>query len=222
MYSIMKTIKQAKRSLDAYYKSLSRKHIVISLTSFINRNVRTDSRVLLIGAGGVIEDLVRAEIPVGASVTTMDIDSSLSPDIVSDLATFSSDEQYDVVICSEVLEHVLDSDAAFDNLLSLEFDAVYMSSPFLFPIHLAPFDYRRFTHHYYSKKLEGENYTIYSRGGAVFSLYMLLCRLHAEAFIPWKIIGYISLILGPLVRFSNLVEVDGIRYSNGYVIEVVR
>ena len=54
-----------------------------------------------------------------------------------------------VIVCTEVLEHVPAADAAFANLrrLSMTGGRVVLTTPFLFPLHMEPFDYRRLTAH---------------------------------------------------------------------------
>jgi hypothetical protein len=54
---------------------------------------------------------------------------------------------YPVVLCTEVLEHVVDIDLAFRGLrrLTLTGGMVVLTVPFLFPVHMEPYDYRRLT-----------------------------------------------------------------------------
>lgn len=56
---------------------------------------------------------------------------------------------YDVVLCTEVLEHVADWDIAFMNLRSLVAPRgrVILTVPFVFPLHMEPLDYFRATPH---------------------------------------------------------------------------
>jgi SAM-dependent methyltransferase len=57
--------------------------------------------------------------------------------------------KFPVIICTEVLEHVPAVDAAFANLraLSMTGGRVVLTTPFLFPLHMEPYDYRRLTAH---------------------------------------------------------------------------
>ena len=57
------------------------------------------------------------------------------------------DAQFPLVLCTEVLEHVTDIDAAFANLrrLTAPSGAVVVTTPFVFPLHMEPYDYRRLT-----------------------------------------------------------------------------
>jgi len=59
------------------------------------------------------------------------------------------DARYPLVVCTEVLEHVGRIDAAFANLrrLTASSGAVVLTTPFVFPLHMEPFDYQRLTVH---------------------------------------------------------------------------
>lgn len=64
-----------------------------------------------------------------------------------DLTKDKAPDQYDVVICEQVLEHVSDPDAAVRTLRSLARPGgqLLVSTPFLVRIHGSPHDYWRFT-----------------------------------------------------------------------------
>ena len=59
----------------------------------------------------------------------------------------ASGPRYPVVLCTEVLEHVIDIDRAFDGLrrLAAPGGRVVLTVPFMYPVHMAPFDFRRLT-----------------------------------------------------------------------------
>jgi Methyltransferase domain len=56
---------------------------------------------------------------------------------------------YSVILCTEVLEHVADIAAAFAGLrrLAAPGAAVIVTVPFVFPLHMEPYDFRRLTLH---------------------------------------------------------------------------
>ena len=55
--------------------------------------------------------------------------------------------RYPVVLCTEVLEHVADIDRSFAGLrrLTAPGGCVVLTVPFIYPVHMAPFDFRRLT-----------------------------------------------------------------------------
>jgi 2-polyprenyl-3-methyl-5-hydroxy-6-metoxy-1,4-benzoquinol methylase len=113
-------------------------------------HIDAGSRVLSVGAGGKInERLLEAAGRSGFSVTQLDIDSERSPDIEADLCEWCDEEAYDVVVMSEVLEHLHDPQAALANVRrSLRDEGkLVLTVPFLFPIHDEPYDYFRYTEH---------------------------------------------------------------------------
>jgi hypothetical protein len=59
----------------------------------------------------------------------------------------ASAPQYPFVLCTEVLEHVVDIDLSFRGLrrLTLPGGLVMITVPFLFPVHMEPYDFRRLT-----------------------------------------------------------------------------
>jgi Methyltransferase domain len=80
----------------------------------------------------------------------MDVDqnSARTVDILSTLEDAPPPaERYSLILCTEVLEHVADIDAAFAGLrrLAAPGSAVIVTVPFVFPLHMEPYDFRRLT-----------------------------------------------------------------------------
>jgi hypothetical protein len=74
--------------------------------------------------------------------------SSRSVAVLSDLESVpATGPRYPVVLCTEVLEHVADIDRSFDGLrhLTAPGGCVVLTVPFIFPVHMEPFDFRRLT-----------------------------------------------------------------------------
>jgi len=68
--------------------------------------------------------------------------------VLSDLESVAATgPKYPFVLCTEVLEHVVDIDRSFEGLRRLTAPGgfVVMTVPFLFPVHMEPFDFRRLT-----------------------------------------------------------------------------
>lgn len=118
-------------------KKFTRGHI----ESFLSR-FKTDGAVLDIGAGGT------EYASLFPNRTTLDIDPERNPDIVGDAEALPvADEAYDLVICSEALEHIKDPRRAVSemNRVLKPGGIAVITTRFLFPIHDAPHDYWRFT-----------------------------------------------------------------------------
>lgn len=109
--------------------------------------------------GAAVLDVGCAEQPfrelieaVGRRYVGMDVvqNRAGSVDIVSTLeAAPLPAAGYRLILCTEVLEHVGDIDAAFASLrrLAAPGAAVVLTVPFVFPLHMEPYDLRRLTLH---------------------------------------------------------------------------
>ena len=76
--------------------------------------------------------------------------STRSVEIVSTLEQAPSPPvAFAAILCTEVLEHVVDIDAAFAGLRRLiaADGVVVLTVPFVFPLHMEPYDFRRLTLH---------------------------------------------------------------------------
>lgn len=70
------------------------------------------------------------------------------PDVYADGAALPfGDESFDVVLCLEVLEHVQDPSKVVSEIARVLKSGgyAYISMPFLYPLHDAPFDFQRYT-----------------------------------------------------------------------------
>jgi 2-polyprenyl-3-methyl-5-hydroxy-6-metoxy-1,4-benzoquinol methylase len=79
---------------------------------------------------------------------TIDIDPASDPDVVADAHHLPfPDASFEVVICREVLEHVLEPQVVMKELyrVLVPGGTLLLSTRFLFPIHEAPHDHWRFT-----------------------------------------------------------------------------
>lgn len=107
------------------------------------------AKVLNVGAGGEIEGLLRQYASSRIfDVQSLDIDPARTPDIEGDLSTHDfAGAEFDVIVLSEVLEHICTPDAAVNNALAglKSGGLLVLTTPFLFPIHDRPHDYYRYT-----------------------------------------------------------------------------
>ncbi len=109
------------------------------------------ARVLTIGAGGPVNKLLNEHADrQNFTVVSVDIDPARRPDIVADLNQTNFDAQsFDVIVLSEVLEHVEEPQRALAHL----HDALapggrlIITTPFLMPLHNRPRDFYRYTNH---------------------------------------------------------------------------
>jgi SAM-dependent methyltransferase len=136
------------RSIVRLSKRLSRK----GLYEFLARefsSIKAGEKVLTVGAGGEVGELL-AEYSRRQkfAVTSFDIDEKYEPDILGDICSFDfGDRSYDVIVFSEVLEHVHFPHLAIENIHRLLSDQgrLILTVPFIFPIHERPRDYFRYT-----------------------------------------------------------------------------
>jgi SAM-dependent methyltransferase len=125
----------------------------------VNTWVRAALPPLLAAANGTgaVLDVGCAEQPFrpliessGQRYVGMDVvqNSTRSVDILSTLEEARAQAQpFPVILCTEVLEHVADIDSAFAGLRRLVAPGgvVVMTVPFVFPLHMEPYDFRRLT-----------------------------------------------------------------------------
>jgi methyltransferase family protein len=119
----------------------------------------TIPRLTAMAAAGPVLDVGCAEQPFrpliessGRRYVGMDVvqNSARSVDIVTTLEDAPAPAvAYPLIICTEVLEHVADIDAAFAGLrrLATTGGLVAITVPFIFPLHMEPYDFRRLTLH---------------------------------------------------------------------------
>jgi len=136
------------RSVVRLSKLISRK----GLYEFLGREfarVGAGSEVLTVGAGGEVGALLAEHARRnGFAVTSLDIDERYAPDITGDICTHDfGGRTFDVIVLSEVLEHVRAPHLAVENIRAALRDGgrLILTVPFLFPIHERPHDYYRYT-----------------------------------------------------------------------------
>jgi len=108
-----------------------------------------------------------------------------SVDIVSALEDVPSPaEPFGVVLCTEVLEHVTDIGAAFAGLRRVTAigGVVVATVPFVFPLHMEPYDYRRLTLHGL-ERLAADHGFVVERSERLGTLPHVLATLLADASI---------------------------------------
>jgi len=136
------------RQLGRMTKILSRKGLYEFLSQEYS-HILPKSEVLTVGAGGKVNELLdRYSREIGFNVLSFDIDENRGPDIVGDICSFDFDERkFEVIVMSEVLEHVHSPHLALDNVYKILDDGgkLILTTPFIMPIHDKPCDYYRYT-----------------------------------------------------------------------------
>lgn len=95
-----------------------------------------------------------------------DLDPSFGHEVL-DITKMEIDEEYDVILCLNVLEHVYEVEAAIQNIYNaLKTGGVaFIAVPVFFPLHDEPYDFWRFTEHALRKLLDNFNeIKIYHKG----------------------------------------------------------
>jgi hypothetical protein len=130
-------------------------------------------------------------------------------DIVSTLEDVERPaDAYPVVLCTEVLEHVVNIDAAFAGLQRLVAPggAVVLTVPFIFPLHMEPYDFRRLTLHGVARLAADHGFSV-ERSMPLGPLPDVLATLIEDASIlPTSRSLYVKCKVG-LMRVAALVSV---------------
>lgn len=124
-----------------------------------------NSLVLDIGSGDShIEDYISSDnrlLKIDYLNTNKRYDEK--PDIYADASSLPLKSQsVDIIIIFEVLEHLKDSNTAFDEIYRVlkPSGILYISVPFTYPLHDLPYDYRRYTPFGLEHKMRSKNLTV--------------------------------------------------------------
>lgn len=173
-------------------------------------------RVLDIGAA---DRWIESHLPEGVQYVALDYPAtgrdlySARPDVFADGARLPfGNECLDAVICLEVLEHVPDPESVLMEIArSLKHGGrAWISMPFLYPLHDAPFDFQRFTEHGLRRSImrAGLQITRIHKSGHAVRTAGLLTSL-AVAGGAYSKSGWLKWILFPIaviiVLFVNVV-----------------
>ena len=161
-----------------------------------------------------------------------------SVDIVSTLEDAPAPAQaFRVILCTEVVEHVVDIDLAFAGLrrLAATGGTVVMTVPFVFPLHMEPYDFRRLTLHGVRRLAADHGFSV-EAATPLGGLPEVLATLIADASIlpvsrsaiAKAKVGLLRLAAAALVRvldarsLSNGIAINSNCYlSNGVVLRAV-
>lgn len=143
---------QFSRSSHDWLNKKSRNRSRQGLYEFLDplfESIEEGLHVLQIGSDGeVFEKLQIQAEKRGFKMTTCDIVDEKEPDILGDLCTLDLGEEiYDIIVCSEVIEHLHSPHLAVDNMHRAlkKGGKLIVTIPFMFPIHADPYDFVRYT-----------------------------------------------------------------------------
>jgi len=145
---------------NSYYNQIES---VRKVSKMLGKNNVT---VLEIGIGnGLVEDILKK---IGFSVTTLDIDKNLNPDIVASLPDIKLSRKYDCILACEVLEHIKfeDVERSFKSfskisdylIISVPDKSPYVSFIIKLPLILAKGFLPSFPFNHTPLKFNGEHY----------------------------------------------------------------
>lgn len=212
-------------------------------TFFINEAARLRPGLKVIDLGG-IKTNKRGEFNINEyefDVKYANIDPVDEPDYLCDVSSVPVDDcTFDVSILGEVLEHVRNPEKVIQEALRIikPGGTLLITTPFLFHQHSDPYDYGRYTYHWYEtvlSELGVTQYTIIPQGGFfhVMAGYLKLLRYNLRGSNPIsKSIYYFILlrIIKPLLRnmknWDNLPEVKNnvvlSGFATGFALRIVK
>ena len=126
----------------------------------------------------------------GCQYVGMDVlqNSSGTVDIIGTLedAPALLESPYRTILCTEVLEHVLDIDAAFAGLRRLVAHGglVFLTVPFIYPLHMEPYDFRRLTADGISRLAERHGFQVESATRLGSTTDVLATLVAGVSFLP--------------------------------------
>lgn len=210
-------------------KLLSRKGLYPFLHTEFNK-IKSGQRVLIIGAGGKINNILNEySINNNFNIISFDISSKRNPDILGDICTYDFNcEKFDVVVIAEVLEHLHSPHLAINNIKNILSDngRLILTVPFIFPIHDRPYDYYRYTKYGLKFLLRDfNNVIIDERNTWIDAISVLFVRLIMNKDMMSKLFAILMIIivflnLPYIYILSKLIKTDFI--TTGYVVTAVK
>ena len=128
-----------------------------------------DARILEIGSGQSVDGAYPYSFADVFHPSCQVLRSDLNPEFghpVVDITNHSFDSEFDVIVCTSVLEHVWDLHAAVVGMRrALKDDGTaFIGIPMFYPLHDEPHDYWRITEHGIRMLFDGWDVDIHHRG----------------------------------------------------------
>jgi SAM-dependent methyltransferase len=190
---------------------------------------KSDQNVILsVGAGGGVS--TRISRRVGSKVTEIDIDPARKPDIVADICDLNmfAAGSVDFIFMVEVLEHVKTPHLAMEELHRVlkPGGKLFLSTPFMLPIHDAPYDFYRYTQYGLAHLCRSfQNVSIKPRNDYLASVIVLMMRSTQVSGVKRQLASAVivgmALLFWPFARLLSLVYQNEFA-TTGYVVSAQR
>jgi SAM-dependent methyltransferase len=133
-------------------------HIIFRLRSFGNKSIKQfakgvkNKKILEIGSGKKVQNKYHYSVMQFFDSSNEFIQSDINKEfghVIIDVTKMKFENEFDIIICMNVLEHIFDSKTAISNIHSSlkENGIAVILVPAVYPLHDEPNDFWRFTEH---------------------------------------------------------------------------
>ena len=195
-------------------KRITRKPLYKWLTDNLVEANNND-KILLIGSGPGVSDVLTNE---KREFISCDINIERQPNFIWDITEDKFTEEFNFILCIEVLEHVTDPKAAIQNLLKALHPGgtLLITTPFIFEIHDG-FDTVRLSEDFFYANIANDQILEFQKVRYNF-LYVMILRNISRMKYFWKIILIPAVPIFYLLSAALLVFVDSKKiWSHTYV-----
>jgi SAM-dependent methyltransferase len=169
---------------------LARKMNLRVFRQFVSRVSVAGSRPIVLDVG--CGDKPFASLLDGVYHVGTDLFPSTAPDVVADNAMLPlRDNSVDGVLASETLEHTLDYERAISEMVRVCKDGglLFISVPFMHPIHNPPYDFQRFTVYRLLHSFSDHEVVTFAASNSIFSAWLIALGYgikYASFFFPFS------------------------------------
>jgi SAM-dependent methyltransferase len=213
---------------------LSKNRSRAGLYEFLNEQynaIPKDSKVLTIGSGGEVNRILNeASVKNMFKVVSMDIDSKRNPDFIGDICVYDfGEEKFDIVVLAEVLEHLYAPHLGIDSIYKIlnKNGKLILTTPFILPIHDAPYDYYRFTKYGLQYLLRSFSSLIIKERNSYFEaidviwVRILMINTRQSIIASKLIIPFIYFFKRPITKLlSSYIKTDAM--TTGYTVVAIK
>ncbi len=189
--------------------------ILRQIRAFVDPHLgRITGAQTVLDAGCGEQPLRRAIELAGARYVGLDVEQNRSGtvDVVCSLTDVPlDDESIDVIIATEVLEHVPDTAEAFAEMSRLlrKGGTIVMTTPFAYPLHEVPHDYVRLTTHGIERLAARSGLAVaelHALGNEIDVMTLTFCNLLSNVLtpLPFALRAALALVRLPLNAIANV------------------